>query len=50
MKDKSHANGNGSSYANGPDMRTGSPVPPWLRSPAVTDARAVATTFWDVQP
>lgn len=45
---RSHANGNGNSYANGPDMRSGSPVPPYMRSPAFLDARAVSTTFWEL--
>jgi hypothetical protein len=45
---KSMANGSGNSFANGPDMRAGSPVPKHLLSPAVLDARAMTTTFWDL--
>jgi hypothetical protein len=45
---RSSYNGNGSNYANGPDMRAGSPVPKHLLSPAVLDARAMSITFWDL--
>lgn len=45
---RSSYNGNGQSIANGPDMRAGSPVPKHLLSPAVVDARAMTTTFWDL--
>jgi hypothetical protein len=45
---RSSYNGNGNSFANGPDMRAGSPVPKHLLSPAVLDARAMAITFWDL--
>jgi hypothetical protein len=45
---RSSYNGNGNSFANGPDMRAGSPVPKQLLSPAVLDARAMTTTFWDL--
>jgi len=44
---KSFANGNGNSHANGPDMRTGSPVPKYLLDRSVTDAQAMTATFWD---
>ena len=44
---RSHANGNGSSYANGQNIANG-PVPFHLRDPSVVDARAMSTTFWDL--
>lgn len=47
MKDKSHANGNGNSFANGPDMRTGSPVPKYLLDRSVVDAKSMTVTFWE---
>jgi len=43
MDSKSFANGNGS----GPGMRPGSPVPKYLLSTAVVDAKAMTATFWD---
>jgi len=47
MSDKSFANGNGATGHNGPDMRTGSPVPKYLLDRSVTDAKAMTVTFWD---
>jgi hypothetical protein len=44
---KSFANGNGGIGQSGPDMRSGSPVPPVFRSPVFLDAKAVTTTFWE---
>jgi hypothetical protein len=47
MDARSHANGNGP-CEGGSDMRMGSPVPFYMRTPAVLDARATSTTFWDL--
>jgi hypothetical protein len=38
----------GNSFANGPDIRTGSPVPFWARTQVVIDAKNISTTFWDL--
>jgi hypothetical protein len=48
MNDKSYANGSGNSFANGPDMRTGSPVPKYLLDRSITDAKVMTVTFWDL--
>jgi hypothetical protein len=44
------SNGCGGSTYNGPGMRLGSPVPKYLLDRSVVDAKALSTTFWEVQP
>jgi len=48
MTDRSNSQGAGSALNGGSDTRPGSPVPGVLKSQAVTDAKAVTATFWDL--